>query len=130
MGDGGVGIKSFSHRSRSRWSRYWFIEDQALSSSAVAKDGLATTAAVDVCVAPGNLHAGLSHIQFDGRLFRRGGGDVVDNLLCIHLGCVAHLLSLLWVDSVDTWLGKHDLVEGVEAGFAGDELLRGLPGRR
>ena len=38
------------------------------------------------------------------------------------------MLSLLWVDSVDTWLGKHDLVEGVEAGFAGDELLRGCQG--
>ena len=81
-----------------------------------------------MCVAPGNLHARLlAHVQLDGRLFGRGG-DVVDNLLCIHLGCVAHLLSLLWVDSVDTWLGKHDLVERIEAGFAGDELLRGCQG--
>ena len=61
----------------------------------VAKDGLATTTAVDMCVAPGNLHARLlAHVQLDGRLFGRGG-DVVDNLLCIHLGCVAHMLSLL-----------------------------------
>ena len=61
----------------------------------VAKDGLAAPPAVDMRVAPGNLHAGLlAHVQLDGRLFGRGG-DVVDNLLCVHLGCVAHMLSLL-----------------------------------
>ena len=32
------------------------------------------------------------------------------------------------MDSVDTRLGKHDLVERIEAGFAGDELLRGCQG--
>ena len=35
------------------------------------------------------------------------------------------MLSLRWVDPVDTWLGKHDLVERIEAVLAGDELLRG-----
>ena len=41
-----------------------------------------------MCVAPGNLHAGLlAHVQLDRCLFGRGG-DVVDNLLGIHLGCV------------------------------------------
>ena len=103
------------------------IEDD-LELIPVTKDGLATTTAVDVRIAPLDLHARLfAHVQFDGRFLGRGG-DVVDNLLCIHLGCVAHLLSLLWADSVDTWLGKHDLVERIEAGFTGDELLRGCQG--
>ena len=91
----------------------------------VTKDGLATTTAVDVRIAPLDLHAGLlAHVQLDRRLFGRGG-DVVDNLLGIHLGCVAHMLSLLCVDTVDIWLGKHDLVEGVEARVVDDELLGG-----
>ena len=94
----------------------------------VAKDGLAATAAVDMCVAPGNLHAGfLAHIQLDRRLFRRGG-DEIDNLLSIHLGCVTHMLFLLRVGTVDNWLGEHDLVERIEAGVAGDELLCGCQG--
>ncbi len=70
------------------------VED-CLKLIPVTKDGLATTTAVDVCIAPLDLHARLlAHVQLDGRLFGRGG-DVVDNLLCIHLGCVAHMLSLL-----------------------------------
>ena len=32
------------------------------------------------------------------------------------------------MDPVDTWLGKHDLVERIEARLAGDELLRGCQG--
>ena len=35
------------------------------------------------------------------------------------------MLSLLCVGTVDSWLGEHDLVEGVEAGVADDELLSG-----
>ena len=70
------------------------IED-GLKLIPVTKDGLATTSAVDVRIAPLDLHARLlAHVQLDGRLFGRGS-DVVDNLLCIHLGCIAHLLSLL-----------------------------------
>jgi hypothetical protein len=38
------------------------------------------------------------------------------------------MLFLLCVDTVDNWLGKHDLVEGVEARVVDDELLRGCQG--
>ena len=100
------------------------IED-GLELIPVTKDGLATTTAVDVRIAPLDLHARLfAHVQLDRRFLGRCG-DVVDNLLCIHLGCVTHMLFLLCVDTVDTWLGKHDLVERIEAGFTGDELLSG-----
>ena len=43
------------------------VED-GLELIPVAKDGLAATAAVDVCIAPLDFHAGLlAHIQLDGR---------------------------------------------------------------
>ena len=79
-------------------------------------------------IAPLDLHARLfAHVQFDGRFLGRGG-DVVDNLLCIHLGCITHMLFLLCVGTVDNWLGEHDLVEGVEVRVADDELLSGCQG--
>ena len=68
--------------------------EECLELIPVTKDGLATTTAVDVRIAPLDLHARLfAHVQFDGRFLGRGC-DVVDNLLCIHLGCITHLLSL------------------------------------